>query len=199
MQIIFFLIGCLLIAVNAQFFGGINRFPNGGQSESFGYKAGPVWGSLSQDRNRLGATGPKTIGGGLDLLTPRGSGLSGSILHQPGIGGQASIRGQANILHTKNSDLNAWAQHDRFLNKNFKLVGPETNSAGLNFDHKNGFNAFGSVSKTNGQRTINTVGAGLPLFKSNDGNTKLSVQGSSSFQSGSKPNHNIGLQFQKSF
>lgn len=196
---VLFAIALVVLQVNAQFFGNVNRLPFGGQRETIGFKAGPTWGSLSQDRNRFGFTGPKTIGGGADLLTPKGTGVSGSIFHQPGVGGQGTLRAQANVFSTPNHNLNAWAQHDRFLDKNLKPFGPETNSAGLNYNNKNGFDAFGSVSKTNGQRTVNTVGAGVPLFTSKDGNTKLRAEGSSSFGHGMKPNHNVGLTLESKF
>lgn len=199
MNVYVFFIACILLQVNGQFFGGFNQLPYGGRRESVGYNVGPAWGSISQDRDRLGFTGPKTYGTGLNLLTPKGTGLTGTVLHQPGFGGQASVGAQANLFSGQNSDLNAWAKHDRSLDKNFKIVGPETNSAGLNFEHKNGVSAFGSVSKTNGQPSISTIGGGLPLYQSKDGNTKLSVEGSSSFQSGMPRNDNIGVKLESTF
>lgn len=188
---------CLVLETEAQFFGGVNR-GIGFQQETFGYKAGPAWGSVSQNRDFTGATGPKTFGAGVNLLTPHNSGLSASVYQQPGIGGQGSVRGSLNLLNTPKHDLSAFAQHDRFLNKDFKPIGPATNSGGLQYQHANGFAATGSLAQTQGQPLVKTLSVGVPLFKSDSGNTRVNLEGSTS-HGGGKVDNKVGISLEAKF
>lgn len=181
-----------------QFFGGVNRLPSGGKVETIGTKVGPAWGSLTQNTDHRGFTGPKISAGGLNLAKPHG-GISGSFQHQAGVGGQVSLQGQATLINKPNHNLNAWVQVDRNLDKNFKIVGPQTNSGGINYQNKNGMNIFGSVSKTQGSPAVGSVGFNGPLYQSKDGSAKLSAQGQTTFGSGMKPQHSVGITFQKTF
>lgn len=175
-------------------YSNVNKTPFGGKTETIGYNNGRVFGSLEQHRNSSGAIGQQNVGAGFNLTTPNGTGIAGSGFHQMGAGGQASVTAQANLINTPNHNANVWAQHNRSFDKNLKIVGPETNSAGINYNHASGLNAFGAVSQTHGFPPVNTAGVGMPIS-----NTGLNLTGSSSFSKGMKPNHNVGINFQRNF
>ncbi|KAF5271829.1 hypothetical protein FQR65_LT05060 [Abscondita terminalis] len=180
-----------------QFFGGRQNFPSGGFSQQAGYKVGPAWGSLSQTFDRRGFGGPLlsspiSVGAGADYLSKQGHGISGSLNVIPGVGGQGSVRGQVGLLNSGNHHVNAFAQHNRALDKNLKPFGPETNSAGLNYANSNGASAFLSGSQTHGAPATGTVGGSIPLI--NKGNAGVSLTGQTTFGHGMKPDHQIGIQ-----
>ncbi|KAF5271834.1 hypothetical protein FQR65_LT05065 [Abscondita terminalis] len=175
-----------------QFFGGRQNFPTGGFSQQAGYKVGPAWGSLSQSFDHRGFGSPINVGVGADYLSKQGHGLSGSANVVPGVGGQGSLRGQLGLLNSGNHHVNAFAQHNRFLNKDLKPFGPETNSVGLNYANKNGASAFVSGSRTQGVPATGTIGGSIPLI--NKGNAAVSLTGQSTFGHGMKPNHQVGVQ-----
>ncbi|KAF5271830.1 hypothetical protein FQR65_LT05061 [Abscondita terminalis] len=181
----------------AQFFGGRQNFPSGGFSQQAGYKVGPAWGSLSQTFDRRGYGGPLlgspiSVGAGADYLSKQGHGISGSLNVIPGVGGQGSVRGQVGLLNSGNHHVNAFAQHNRALDKNLKPYGPETNSAGINYANSNGASAFLSGSQTHGAPAIGTVGGSIPLI--NKGNAGVSLTGQTTFGHGMKPDHQVGIQ-----
>ncbi|XP_025834545.1 attacin-B-like [Agrilus planipennis] len=171
-----------LVRERRQLFGGKD-----GRHQQIGYKAGPAWGSLSH------SGGPITYSGGLGVNSPAGHGLSGSLSHTPGIGGQGSVRGTVGLVNTPNHQLSGWAQHDRNFDRHMRRFGPETNSAGLNYQHGSGANAFLSGSKTPGFPSTGSVGGSIPL------NRDLSVSGQTNFGQGMKPDHQVGLTYQKTF
>ncbi|KAK4877155.1 hypothetical protein RN001_009661 [Aquatica leii] len=177
---------------SAQMFGGRQNFPSGGFSQQAGYKAGPVWGSLSQSFDRHGFGSPINVGAGADYMSKQGHGISGSLGVVPGVGGQGSLRGQVGILNSGNHHVNAFAQHDRFLNRDLKPFGPETNSAGLNYNNANGANAFISGSQTHGAPARGTVGGSIPLVSS--GNAGINLSGQTTFGHGMKPQHQVGVE-----
>ncbi|KAF5271833.1 hypothetical protein FQR65_LT05064 [Abscondita terminalis] len=175
-----------------QFFGGRQNFPTGGFSQQAGYKLGPAWGSLSQNFDHRGFSSPINVGVGADYLSKQGHGFSGSLNMVPGVGGQGSVRGQVGLLNSGNHHVNAFAQHNRALDKNLKPFGPETNSAGLNYANLNGASAFLSGSKTHGAPAIGTIGGSIPLI--NKGNAGVSLTGQTTFGHGMKPDHQVGIQ-----
>ncbi|KAF5296561.1 hypothetical protein FQA39_LY12479 [Lamprigera yunnana] len=185
----------LFVAFNsqstAQFFGGRQNLPGGGSHQQAGFRAGPAWGSLSQSHDRRGFASPITIGGGADYLSRNGHGISGSAAIQPGIGGQGTLRGQVGLLNTPNHHVNAFAQHDRFLSKDLKPFGPQTNSAGVNYANKNGASAFVSGTRTQGFPAQGTVGASIPVYTNKNGG--VSVSGQTTFGHGMKPAHQVGV------
>ncbi|KAF2884231.1 hypothetical protein ILUMI_21923 [Ignelater luminosus] len=206
------------IRARRQLFGGVNQFP-GGRTQSVGYQAGPAWGSISQSSNDRGFSSPITYSAGAGHVSPAGHGISGRIDTQPGIGSHASARGQLGILNTPNHQVTGWAQHDRNFDKNFGRVGPETNSAGLNYLNKNNgggafisgshtpgrpntgvvAGAFISGSHTPGSPNTGVVGGNIPLATGNGGRTRLEAIGQTSFGQGMKPQHEVGVQFTHNF
>ncbi len=171
-----------LVRERRQLFGGKN-----GRNEQIGYRAGPAWGSMSH------SGGPISYSGGLDVNSPAGHGISGSLSHTPGIGGQGSVRGTVGLVNTPNHQLSGWAQHDRNFDRHMHRLGPETNSAGLNYQHGSGANGFLSGSKTPGFPSTGSVGGSIPV------NPNLSVTGQTNFGHGMKPDHQIGLTYHKTF
>ncbi|KAK4877154.1 hypothetical protein RN001_009660 [Aquatica leii] len=174
-----------------QLFGRKQNLPDGGFNQQVGYKAGPVWGSLSQSVDSRGFRSPVNIGAGGGFMSEQGHGLSGSLGMVPGVGGQGSLRGQVGILNSGNHHLNAFAQHDRSLSKNLRPFGPATNSAGFNYNHANGASAFVSGSKISGIPAVGTVGGSIPIFTRK--NSAVSLSGQSSFARGMKPQHQVGV------
>ncbi len=176
----------VLIRERRQLFGGRN-----GNHQQVGVKAGPAWGSMSH------SGGPITYSGGADLSSPKGHGLSGSLSHTPGIGGQGSVRGTVGLVNNNNHQASAWAQHDRNFDRHMHRLGPETNSAGLNYQHGGGGSAFLSGSKTPGLPSRGTVGGSAPIHTTRD--SSLSISGQTTFGHGMKPDHQVGLTYGKSF
>ncbi|XP_018321189.1 uncharacterized protein LOC112905737 [Agrilus planipennis] len=176
----------LLFRERRELFGGVN-----GKHQQIGVKAGPAWGSMSH------SGGPITYSGGAGVNTPGGHGLSGSLSHTPGIGGQGSVRGTVGLVNTPNHQASAWAQHDRNFDRHMHRLGPETNSAGLNYQHGSGGNAFLSGSKTPGFPSRGTVGGSAPIHTGRD--SSLSVSGQTTFGHGMKPDHQVGLSYEKKF
>ncbi|KAK5642494.1 hypothetical protein RI129_008661 [Pyrocoelia pectoralis] len=176
-----------------QFFGGRQNFPSGGFSQQAGYRAGPAWGSLSQSFNDRGFGTPIKVGGGVDFKLPGSHGIGGSASVIPGVGGQGSLYGTVNILDGPKHNLNIHAQHDRFLNRDLKPIGPPTNSLGVNYNHANGIGANVGASKTDGGPLRGSIGASIPIVsKPNGGGINLGVQ--TSVGQGMKPDHYIGLE-----
>lgn len=122
-----------------------------------------------------------------------GTGVSGNLHHQMGMGGAGSVKGQVGIVNTPDHQVTAWAQHQRMLNKNLGVVGPPINSAGLDYQNSNGAGTFISGSKMPGFPAVGTVGGSVPLFSGNQGNTQLNLGAQTSFRSGMSPNHSLGF------
>lgn len=194
---------CVLLLLcslsSAQYFGGNTRTFGGGFSSSVGYRAGPAWASISQSRNFHGMPSPVSLSGGADFFNRRGSGVSGSLNHVQGFGGQGILRGQLGLVSNDKNQLTGWAEHQRSFDKNFKEYGSPTNSFGVDYTHASGANAFISGSKTGSSPVVGTIGGGIPLFTSKDGNTKLSIGGQSSFAHGMKPQNQVDLKLESNF
>lgn len=179
--------------VRRDLFGGSSRGPGRSFSKNVGYQSGNTWGSLSQSANARGRVNPMVYSGGSAINLPGGHSISGALDHVPKFGSQANIRGTANLFSNDKHQVSAFAQHDRNLARNWKPVGKETNTVGLNYANQNGASAFLSGSKIPGGPSRGSAGGSIPIATFGS-NARLDAVGQTNFGQGMKPEHQVGVQ-----
>ncbi|KAF2900124.1 hypothetical protein ILUMI_06061, partial [Ignelater luminosus] len=173
-------------------FADTTRNPDRSVRKRVGFSNSFSSGSITQTVDHKGFAKSTILDGSAGIIS-NGTGISGNLQHQMGMGGAASVKAQVGIVNTPDHQVTAWTQHQRMLNKNLRVVGPPVNSVGVNYQNSSGAEAFISSSKMPGFPSVGTVGGSIPLYSGNQGNTQLNLGAQSNFTSGISPNHYVGF------